>query len=97
MWSPIQSKSILLKIVGTGIVAILCGLLILNVLIWTSDVSKLEQPAPQPTVIYDQNGNVASKISASNIEGVSVNQFRRWCSRTLSLQQKINAFISTVV
>ena len=74
MWSPIQSKSILLKIVGTGIVAILCGLLILNVLIWTSDVSKLEQPAPQPTVIYDQNGNVASKISASNIEGVSVNQ-----------------------
>ena len=76
MWSPIQSEKHPVEDCrdkDSGL--FLCGLLILKrSYLETSDVSKLEQPAPQPTVIYDQNGNVASKISASNIEGVSVNQ-----------------------
>lgn len=46
--------------------------LIINVFIWTTDVSKLEEPAPQPTIIFDQKGEVASKIASSNIEGVSI-------------------------
>ena len=52
----------------------MCGLLVLNLLINSSDVSKLEEPEPRPTFIYDQNGEIASKISNSNIEGVRLDQ-----------------------
>ena len=45
-----------------------------NRLIASSDVSKLEEPEPRPTFIYDQNGEVVSKISNSNIEGVRLDQ-----------------------
>lgn len=37
-------------------------------------MSKLEDPAPQPTIIFDQQNKVASKVAASNIEGVSIKQ-----------------------
>ncbi|MGG3928001.1 PBP1A family penicillin-binding protein [Metabacillus fastidiosus] len=73
-WSWWFSKSLLLKIVSIILAFTLCILFVLNIIIWTSDVSKLEDPVPQPTIIYDQNGDVASKISASNIEGVSIKQ-----------------------
>lgn len=36
------------------------------------DISKLDHPLPAPTIIYDQNGRVASKISASKMEAVSI-------------------------
>ncbi|MEH6994870.1 hypothetical protein V7075_19515, partial [Neobacillus drentensis] len=61
------SKGITKKLIVAGIITALCGLLIVNIFIWTSDVSKLNQPAPQPTIIYDQNGDIASKISNSKI------------------------------
>nr|WP_226584090.1 PBP1A family penicillin-binding protein [Halobacillus litoralis] len=44
----------------------------MNVLIWKSDVSQLRTPAPKPTIIYGQNGEMASKIAQSSIEGVSL-------------------------
>ncbi|WP_082731984.1 transglycosylase domain-containing protein [Sporosarcina sp. HYO08] len=53
---------------------ILCGLLVVNLFITFSDVSKLEEPDPRPTFIYDQNGEIASKISNANIEGVRLDQ-----------------------
>lgn len=52
----------------------LCGLIVLNVLISSKDVSKLEEPEPRPTFIYDQNGEIASKISNSKIEGVRLDE-----------------------
>ena len=73
-WSRLISKISMGKILIAGIAIALCGLLILNILIWTSDISKLDKPAPQPTIIYDQNGEIASKISSSNIEGVNIDQ-----------------------
>lgn len=79
-------KRFLLKAVSIAIAFTLCILLVLNLFIWTSDVSKLEDPAPQPTIIYDQNGAVASKISPSNIEGVNIKQIPR---------DMINAVIAT--
>ncbi|SDN73007.1 penicillin-binding protein 2A [Psychrobacillus sp. OK028] len=72
IWSKFKGKKIKVKILVAGSILFLCSLLLLNILIWTSDVSKLEEPTPQPTIIYDQNGEVASKIEASNIEGVSI-------------------------
>ncbi|QTD43251.1 transglycosylase domain-containing protein [Sporosarcina sp. Te-1] len=56
------------------LILVVCGLVIFNLLISTSDVSKLEEPEPRPTFIYDQNGEIVSKISNSNIEGVSLDQ-----------------------
>ena len=50
------------------------GLVVVNQLIASSDVTKLEEPEPRPTFIYDQNGEIVSKISVSNIEGVSLDQ-----------------------
>ncbi|WHT49508.1 hypothetical protein QNH10_08345 [Sporosarcina thermotolerans] len=49
----------------------------LNHLIASSDVSKLEVPEPRPTFIYDQNGEVVSEISNSNIEGVRLIKFQK--------------------
>jgi penicillin-binding protein 2A len=73
-WSQLLSKGIAKKLFAAGIIAALSGLLVVNIFIWTSDVSKLNKPAPQPTIIYDQNGEIASKISNSKIEGVGIKQ-----------------------
>ena len=56
------------------LVVVISGLVVLNHLIASSDVSKLEEPEPRPTFVYDQNGEVVSKISNSNIEGVHLEQ-----------------------
>lgn len=56
------------------LLVVLCGLVMVNQLISSSDVSKLEEPEPRPTFIYDQNGEIVSKISISNIEGVRLDQ-----------------------
>ena len=73
-WSQFLTKGLLRKLIIAGIIAVLACFLIVNIFIWTSDVSKLNKPAPQPTIIYDQNGEVASKISNSKIEGVGIKQ-----------------------
>jgi penicillin-binding protein 2A len=73
-WNQFLKKGLLRKMIIAGILLALCGLLIVNIFIWTSDVSKLNEPAPQPTIIYDQNGEIASKISNSKIEGVGIKQ-----------------------
>jgi penicillin-binding protein 2A len=73
-WRQFFTKGRVKKIMVAGIVAALCALLIVNIFIWTSDVGKLNKPAPQPTIIYDQNGEIASKISNSSIEGVGIKQ-----------------------
>ncbi|MGM7721640.1 transglycosylase domain-containing protein [Metabacillus sp. Hm71] len=86
IWSNFKNKSMKVKVLVASSVFVLCSFLILNMLIWTSDVSKLEDPAPQPTIIYDQNGDVASKIAVSNIEGVSIKQIP---------EDLINAVIAT--
>lgn len=61
-----------MTILASIFVLFLCALLIFNIFVWKSDVSKLEEPTPQPTIIYDRNGDIASKVEASNIEGVSI-------------------------
>jgi penicillin-binding protein 2A len=38
----------------------------------TRDISELDRSLPAPTIIYDQNGRIASKISASKMEAVSI-------------------------
>lgn len=74
MWEKFRSNSLFKKLLWIGFSVLLIGLLVLNIFIWTSDVSKLETPVPQPTAIYDQHGEVASKISNSSIEGVTIKQ-----------------------
>ncbi|WP_381427942.1 hypothetical protein [Sporosarcina thermotolerans] len=59
------------------LVVVISGLVVLNHLIASSDVSKLEVPEPRPTFIYDQNGEVVSEISNSNIEGVRLIKFQK--------------------
>ncbi|WP_438825297.1 transglycosylase domain-containing protein [Bacillus sp. JJ1609] len=73
-WNDIKSKSTMKKVIAISGALLILGFLILNIMIWSSDVSKLEEPAPQPTMILDQNDQVASKVAASNIEGVSIKQ-----------------------
>jgi penicillin-binding protein 2A len=73
-WSQFLNKSLVKKLIIAGIIVALCGLLVVNIFIWTSDVSKLNKPALLPTIIYDQNAEIASKISKSSIEGVGIKQ-----------------------
>lgn len=70
--NKLNNKKLLLTILAAIFVLFLCALLIFNIFVWKSDVSKLEEPTPQPTIIYDRNGDIASKVEASNIEGVSI-------------------------
>ncbi|WP_153721085.1 transglycosylase domain-containing protein [Sporosarcina cascadiensis] len=76
--SPKQKGSLMKKItrlIFIGILlAVLSGLLVLNIFITFSDVSKLEEPAPRSTFIYAPDGEIISKISNSNIESVSIDQ-----------------------
>ncbi|SMO62635.1 penicillin-binding protein 2A [Melghirimyces algeriensis] len=53
---------------------ILLSTLTFNLLIWTQDISALEKATPQPTVILDRNGKIASKISVSKSEGVDIKE-----------------------
>ena len=71
-WSNLK-KPIRILLFGM-LVVVICGLVMVNLLISSSDVSKLEEPEPRPTFIYDQNGEIVSKISNSNIEGVRLDQ-----------------------
>ncbi|WP_412176732.1 transglycosylase domain-containing protein [Bacillus sp. T3] len=73
MWKHLRTIPIK-KVLIAGAAIIMIGLLVVNLFIWTSDVSKLDKPAPQPTIIYDKNGRIASKIASSNIEGININQ-----------------------
>lgn len=68
------SNRLIIKILSVLFFIAICGIFILNILIWTSDVSKLEKPAPQPTIIYDQHGDIASKLSNSSIEGITLDE-----------------------
>ena len=68
-------KKKIIRFVCVGVVlAVLCVLLVLNLFITFSDVSKLDEPAPRSTVIYDPNGEVIRTVSNSKIEGVSIDQ-----------------------
>ncbi|MCG3089285.1 transglycosylase domain-containing protein [Sporosarcina cyprini] len=71
-WSRLK-KPFRIALIGM-LVLVICGLVILNLLISSSDVSKLDEPEPRPTFIYDQNGEIVSKLSNSTIEGVSLDQ-----------------------
>ncbi|WP_423410713.1 transglycosylase domain-containing protein [Heyndrickxia sp. MSNUG] len=73
-WNEIKSKSTVKKVIAISGALVILGFLVLNIMIWSTDVSKLEDPAPQPTIIFDQHNKVASKVAASNIEGVSIKQ-----------------------
>ncbi|WP_301108437.1 transglycosylase domain-containing protein [Sporosarcina sp.] len=67
-----------IRIVFFGmLIAAISGLVIVNVFISLSDVSKLEEPVPRPTFVYDQNGKVVSEISNSKMEGVSFDRIPR--------------------
>ncbi|EKB44054.1 Penicillin-binding protein 1A/1B [Solibacillus isronensis B3W22] len=74
IWSMVKDKKIMVKLIAVGSVFLLCCFLIFNIFVWASDVSKLEEPTPQPTIIYDQNGEVASKVTGSKIDGVNIEQ-----------------------
>jgi len=54
-----------------GLVFILFVTIGLNMYINSRDVSALKNPLPEPTIIYDKNGKIASKVPGSKIDGAS--------------------------
>ncbi|MEH7381527.1 PBP1A family penicillin-binding protein [Bacillus sp. JJ1533] len=54
-----------------GLLFILFVAIGLNMYINSRDVSALNNPLPEPTIIYDKNGEIASKVPGPKIEGVS--------------------------
>ena len=59
--------------VGIGVAGMAALFLIaVNVAIAMTDISALKDAAPYPTIIYDREGNVASKISISQKEAVDI-------------------------
>ena len=77
----LKAKVPIVKDVGTkkiiiliGLIFILSGVLGVNYYIDSRDISGLSNVYSQPTVIYDGNGEVASKITGSKIKGVQIEQ-----------------------
>ena len=42
----------------------------INIIISIQDISELKQAVPRPTLIYDANNEVATKLASSKTEGV---------------------------
>ncbi|MEK5080227.1 PBP1A family penicillin-binding protein [Solibacillus sp. FSL W7-1436] len=74
IWRKVKDKKIIMKVIVGASIFLLCFFLIFNIFIWKSDVSKLEEPTPQPTIIFDQHGEIASKVTGSKIDGVKIEQ-----------------------
>jgi penicillin-binding protein 2A len=74
LWKRFKSYQLKYQILLILLLIWIVSLLVLNIMIWSADVSKLENPEPQPTLIFDQNGEIASKVSNSKIEGVRLDQ-----------------------
>ncbi|WP_077617100.1 transglycosylase domain-containing protein [Bacillus sinesaloumensis] len=53
-----------------GLLFILFVAIGMNLYINSRDVSALNNPLPEPTIIYDKNGEIASKVSGTKIEAV---------------------------
>ena len=47
----------------------------INIIISIQDISELKQAVPQPTLIYDANNEVATKLASSKTEGVKRKTF----------------------
>ncbi|EGK12050.1 penicillin-binding protein 2A [Desmospora sp. 8437] len=62
------------KTVWTLTALIVIFIITFNILVGSRDVSAMDRAAPQPTVIIDQNGEVASRISASKTEAVGMEE-----------------------
>ncbi|PLR67496.1 transglycosylase domain-containing protein [Bacillus sp. UMB0893] len=68
--SLFSSKGVLTKLIIFVLLSFILLFMVHNVVIASQDVSKLEERANAPTIIYDQNGEIASKISGSKNEWV---------------------------
>jgi penicillin-binding protein 2A len=52
------------------------GIISLIFIIWVSnlDIAKLSEPLPMPVLIYDQDGKVASELSTTKIEAITIDR-----------------------
>ncbi len=60
----------------TGLMVMIAGIAVFATAQWVRglDISKLEHPLPEPTLIMDRNGKPASQLSSSRIVPVSLDQ-----------------------
>ncbi|WP_203289656.1 PBP1A family penicillin-binding protein [Metabacillus sp. cB07] len=63
-------KGVFMKLLIFVLLSVILVFMVHNSVIASQDVSKLEERANAPTIIYDQNGEIASKISSSKQEWV---------------------------
>jgi penicillin-binding protein 2A len=59
-------------IIWAAAALIVCCFAAIQFYIATRDISALEEPLPAPTIIYDRNGKVASKISVAKMDPISI-------------------------
>ncbi len=59
-------------IIWAAAALIVCCFSAIQFYIATRDISALEEPLPAPTIIYDRNGKVASKISVAKMDPISI-------------------------
>ena len=61
----------------------------INIIISIQDISELKQAVPQPTLIYDANNEVATKLASSKTEGVKRKIFLiLWFSTIVAVEDK---------
>lgn len=61
-------------IIWTAAALIVCSFAAIQFYIATRDIGALAEPLPAPTMIYDRNGKVASKISVAKMDPVSIDR-----------------------
>jgi penicillin-binding protein 2A len=73
----------LIMIAGFAVIMIIS---LFALLFFNADISKLAEPMPVPTSVYDKNGELASQLSTSKIEPITIGQMP---------QQLVDAIVAT--
>lgn len=79
-------KRWLLSLISLAVITVILLISFVMLLFFNLNISKLAEPLPVPTLVYDKNGELASQLSTTKIEPVTIDHLP---------QQLIDAIVAT--
>ncbi len=67
-------KRWLVSLLLIAVLAVVFMISLFSILFFSVDISKLAEPLPVPTLVYDKNGDLASQLSTTTIEPITFDQ-----------------------
>lgn len=79
-------KRWLVSLLLIAVLAVVIMISLFSILFFSVNISKLAEPLPVPTLVYDKNGDLASQLSTTTIEPITIDQMP---------QQLVDAIVAT--